>query len=226
MLTDAANAWSLAYAAMAEEWDLLVVAAGQVRVAQWEEHFARIAKEEIHLRDSGRWLTGRTDWLGVLDRERHEMTHSRLLGWLCDPAGQHGMGTTFLTRFLAFADSPHPPDAQATVSFEVLGPSGETRADVVIELPTGAVVIENKVDAPESPDQCLKLSFDHPEPAHLVLLSPYLSTPLTAGDSVGRWRTMRWRDIRRLLTECVACATGPAAHIAREYEATLRRLFG
>jgi hypothetical protein len=218
--------WDRDLQEMAIQWDRYVVETELHMVAQWRADLDALTAHEGHLREAGEWLIGPSDWLGVLARERHEVTHSRLLGWLCDPSGEHGLGTTFLRAFLELVGSPFPADPSATVSLEVEGGSGLSRADLVIDLPTGRVVIENKVDAPEGPEQCLRLSQDHPAPAHLVLLSPGLLAPLTAGTSLPRWKAVRWQQVGCALSECVASAWGPARHIAIEYAATLRRLFG
>jgi len=86
-------------------------------------------------------------------------------------------------------------------------------------------VIENKVDAQESPDQCFLSAEDHPPPAHLVLLSPNKERPRSAGRSEPRWTTIRWRQIAGLAEELAQDASGPATHIVVEYATTLRRQF-
>ena len=218
--------WEAEMAVMVNSWDSLRRATLGATVASWDADMARAAPAAAELRSAGRWRIGPTSWLGVLGRERHEMTHSRLLGWLCDPLGQHGLGDRFLHRLLEELDYPHPEEAaEATVALEVVGPSTRTRADVVIQMRTASVVIENKVDAVESEDQCLLLARDHPPPAHLVLLSPYQDRPRQAGASEPRWKAIRWHSVAALADATVADANGPAAHIAVEYAATLRRQF-
>jgi hypothetical protein len=218
--------WEAALREMTIQWDHSVLESESARVSQWSTDLEAFEAEERALRVAGEWLTGGSDWLSVLARERHEMTHSRLLGWLCDPSGQHGLGTTFLRAFLDLVESPYPADPSTMVSLELEGSSGLTRADVVIDTPRGRVVIENKIDAAEGPQQCLRLAQDHPEPAHLVLLSPGLGAPFSAGTSHPRWKVVKWRQVGRALVECVPSATGPGRHIAIEYAATLRRMFG
>jgi hypothetical protein len=220
------DGWQTVLQEMATQWDNSVLETQSARVFRWSADLEAFEAEERRLRVAGRWLTGRSDWLGILARERHEMTHSRLLGWLCDPSGQQGLGTTFLQAFLELVESPYPSDPSATVSLELDGSTGLTRADVVIDTPRGRVVIENKIDAAESPKQCFKLAQDHPELAHLVLLSPGLDSPLTAGPSLPRWKAVKWRQVGRALVECLPSATGPGRYIVIEYAATLRRIFG
>jgi len=211
---------------MAVEWDSLCAATVAATVSAWEAEMGRAAPLAASLRAAGQWRTGPTTWLGVLGRQRHEMTHSRLLGWLCDPLGQHGLGDRFLRRLLAEVGYAAPDEAaEATVALEVVGPSARTRADIVIILPAGTVVIENKIDAQESPFQCLLLAEDHPPPAHLVLLSPNKERPRSAGPSEHRWTTIRWRQIARVAEELAQDASGPATHIVVEYATTLRRHF-
>jgi PD-(D/E)XK nuclease superfamily len=218
--------WERDLQEMAIRWDRFVLEAQLAAVAQWRSDFRALLEQERLLRAAGEWMGGLSDWLGILGRERHELTHSRPLGWLCDPSGQHGFGTAFLESFLRLIESPFSADPSAVISLEITGPSGFTRADVVIDLQDGRVVIENKIDHSESPQQCLRLSEDHPPPCHLVLLSPHLVAPLTAGSSLSRWKAVQWRLVSRALTECLGSATGPGRHVAVEYAGTLRRLFG
>ena len=217
--------WLADFHGMEVRWDQEVVAAEERKMARWLNDIGAISQEYVALRGHGQWLVGPTDWLGVLLRERHEMTHSRLLGWLCDPSGQHGLGTDFLGRFLALVKSPHGADPSATVALEVTGPSALSRADIVITLPEHSVVVENKIGAQESTDQCLLLADDHPEPAHLVLLTPGQQRPTTAGASEHRWIAVRWADVALLVETVVASASGPSSYIVQEYATTLRRLF-
>ena len=189
--------WLTEFHGMVVHWDENVVEAEERKMAQWVNDLDAISQEYVAHRRRGQWLVGPTDWLGVLLRDRHEMTHSRLVGWLCDPTGQHGLGTVFLELFLALVKSPHGAAPSATVELEVTGPSGRTRADIVIKLPEQSVVVENKIGAQESSDQCLLLADDHPEPVHLVLLTPSQQQSATAGASQHRWIAVRWRDVAR-----------------------------
>jgi hypothetical protein len=217
--------WQEEFSAMSSTWTGNIVEAERSMIAGWAQGIVQMDSEEDSWRAAGQWLIGPVDWLAVLGRTRHEMTHSRLLGWLCDPVAQHGLGIVFLHEFLTLARCPSPAHPAAAIDLEVTGRSLKTRADIVITLPDRTVVIENKVDAPESPLQCDLLAGDHPWPAHLVLLQVKEGPPDSAPGSGERWRTTTWRDVSMALSRCLPLASGPAAYIAIEYEKTLRRLF-
>src|SRR5262249_28404613 len=70
-------------------------------IDRWNQHLQNIQKGEERLRDAGRWRRGRRDFLGVLGRHRDELTHSRMIEWLLDPCGHHGLGTHVLAGVLA-----------------------------------------------------------------------------------------------------------------------------
>lgn len=70
------------FAALQTEW-LTVCSHVHKSIARWEYHFGALRKEEAKLRDEGRWTHGRDDFLGVLDRHRDELAHSRMIGcWI------------------------------------------------------------------------------------------------------------------------------------------------
>jgi len=49
---------------------------------------------------AGLWMRGRADFLGVMWMERAEIRHSRLIAWLLDPLGRHGLGASVLRGVL------------------------------------------------------------------------------------------------------------------------------
>jgi hypothetical protein len=219
------ESWDQAFFAMNSIWTGQIVEAERSMIATWGQSVGKMLAEEDRDRAAGQWLIGPADWLAVLGRTRHEMTHSRLLGWLCNPVGQHGLGIVFLHAFLEIAQCPSPAHPAAVVDLEVTGLSLKTRADIVITLPDRTVVVENKVDAQESPLQCDLLAGDHPSPAHLVLLQVKKGRPDSAPVSGERWQTATWKQVSMALSRCLPLAAGPAAYIVNEYETTLRRLF-
>src|SRR3954454_6455055 len=64
------------------------------------ERFAKVKSEADALVDAGRWMSGPGDILSVLGRQRDELAHSRVIGWLLVPTNRHGLGRTFLTVLL------------------------------------------------------------------------------------------------------------------------------
>lgn len=95
----------------------------------------------------------------ALNIEKFELRHSSFLRWLLDPNANHGLGTLFLNRFLReiFIDSrsenisvidlPELSLEDATVNCEW------NNVDILIELPTIVIAIENKVFSGEHSNQ-------------------------------------------------------------------------
>jgi hypothetical protein len=199
-------------------------------VRRWEAAVVRLQNEQRLAVAAGRWLTGPTDFVGVLGRSRDELTHSRLLGWLLDATAQHGLGDRLLTLLLAEVNprlmNDSGPSTAARVDLELS--RADSRADIVVTFGTGvAMMIEVKIDAAEQPDQCKRLADDHPD-ATWVFLTPTGRPPTTARpEELADWRLLSWRRVRTLLGEALAGpgVPGPARHIAEQYKSTLERLF-
>ncbi len=134
-----------------------------------------------HLVDTNRALLGRfegvpapIDVLEIVGRDRSEHVYCNLLAWLLRPDGSHGMGDSFLRRFLAVAGISHrgrvfssSEPLAATVKREAVLPEviisrpeeavggnrkvegrhGPPRVDVVVALDSLLLVIEVKVEA-------------------------------------------------------------------------------
>jgi hypothetical protein len=60
------SAMEAKFTAMQTEW-LAVRTHLHTTVTQWEQRLAALAQEEARLRDDGRWIHGRDDFLGVPD---------------------------------------------------------------------------------------------------------------------------------------------------------------
>lgn len=217
--------WESDLAALAGRW-LQVRHEGERRQAQnWSRDLARLRDEMRSAQASGRWRTGPADMLGVLERDRSELSHSRMLSWLLDPLGQHGLQARFAAELLWAAGLGVPPDLDfAIVKLEVA--RTESRADVVVELPSGGFVIENKVDAVESPAQCERIASDYPSASvGLIFLSPSGRPPVTAGSSAPRWHTLSWRSVRIALEATAGIEAGAGGRVVGDYLTTLRRIF-
>lgn len=129
---------------------------------------------------------------GVLDRDRSELSHPRMLAWFLDPLGQHG------ARHPARAPSYCVPPALASRpnSISRASPSRlhARRAELIVEVPSGGFVIESTVDAVEGPAQCERIAADHPsDVVSLIFLSPSGRPPITPSASAPRWHTCRFR---------------------------------
>src|SRR5688572_4715448 len=64
------------------------------------DRFAELKREANDIIDAGLWVSGPGDLLGVLGRQRDELTHSRMIAWLLTPTGRHGLGRSFLRNLL------------------------------------------------------------------------------------------------------------------------------
>ncbi|WP_433934976.1 PD-(D/E)XK nuclease family protein [Sorangium cellulosum] len=221
---------------LATEWRAIVAREQETRVTQvaaWETQLAEIRAEQEALLRDGHWVAGPDDLLSILGQSRQDLYHSALLAWLLDPQGRHGFGSGFLEALLRRCTSDRPTAElnRARPALEVS--KGKVRADIVVAGPGLYLVIENKVDAREQPQQCDQLyeSFG-PEPGALfVFLSPSGRAPVTAtGDAREAFKTMSYADIAVMLRDALACAPGKGAtahgrEVASNYLATLEREF-
>jgi hypothetical protein len=93
--------------------------------------------------------------MSVLGATDDELSHSRVLAWLLQPTGRHGLGASVLERILraGWPDLPIPDLGMAVVRREVPRDDllGATRADVVVTMGATVLVIENKVWATRVP---------------------------------------------------------------------------
>lgn len=178
-----------------------------------DQRFSETKRQAEELIDTGRWSSGPADMLSVLGRQRDELTHSRLIGWLLIPTGRHGLGRAFLRAFLdavwpgeAFmASGPVTVEIETTAS--ALDEDGQfrgARADIVVRGNDVTVVIENKLDAGEQPDQCERLYWSwaaDPGDTRWLFLTPTGRPPVTATSTAARaaWRTMSYAQLHTAL---------------------------
>lgn len=177
------------------------------------DRFATIKREADAIIDAGRWVSGPETLLGVIGRQRDELVHSRLVGWLLTPTGRHGLGRRFLRALLDHVWPGEQLLQSGLVRVEVeatrsaaddVGSLMEARADIVVIGEAAAIVIENKVDAEEGVDQCERLYWswaDRPTETRWLFLSPTGRKPVTAISpaAMTAWRTMSYADLHRVL---------------------------
>jgi hypothetical protein len=222
------------FAIVRTAWQALV---GRI-VLPTEEAFAAVAADADALRAAGKWVSGPSDLLTLLGRHRDELFHSRLIGWLMRPSGQHQLGDRFLRAFFAeVLPGVAPVTRTVDVALEetregvsaVTGEPVAARADLVLYLDGTMVVVENKVDAGEQANQCERLYWPWAADGvdtYWVFLSPSGRAPITANSDQAReaWRSMSYHQVRRALERALADAdprddTGRGS--ARQYLATL-----
>jgi hypothetical protein len=192
------------------------------------ERFREVKRQANALVDAGMWTSGPSDMLSVLGRQRDELIHSRLLAWLLVPTNRHGLGRALLSGLL---DAVWPEEdlmrtGPVFVDTEVYGagtdPDGRLReawADIVVRCERLTVVIENKLDAGEQPDQCERLSWGwagDPTDTRWLFLTPTGRAPVTAVSESARsaWRSIGYREVRRVMASTVDAAS-PSDSVGR-----------
>jgi hypothetical protein len=229
-----------------------VIGAWQTRLdaarAEWRGarnvplHFDRLASvkaEAEAIIDAGLWTSGPDDLLGVLGRRRDELAHSRVIGWLLVPTNRHGLGRRVLQGLLDHVWPGEALLAHGPVIVELEEPRQAAdedgvmraaRADIVVRGETLCLVIENKVDAAEQPDQCERLYWafaDQADDTRYLFLTRTGRPPTTTRSPTATvaWRSIGYRDLRAILTVAIrdaerdAASTGPSSAI--QYLATL-----
>ena len=218
------------FARLLAEWARLTPSTSNI-VARWDTEVLRLVADQRALQARGAWLHGRSDMLGVLGAARKETWHSALIAWLLDPCGTHGLGARFLAGVLAEAFPHEGFDGleAARTSCEIA--RGPCRADIIIELPTATIILENKVDAVESAQQCDTLfeQFADDPGCRFVFLTPRGWQPTTAsGPALEAFARLSYVGVGARLNEALAAsasAPGPGRHIAEDYLRTLEREF-
>lgn len=172
-------------------------------VQVWEDEFHAMKAEYLVLRTQGLWQRGASDLLSILGRERREIYHSAMLGWLFDPLAPHGLGVRFLQAFLQDLFSESCVELEASnVDMRCEEVRDNCRADIVVRTDRFTMVLENKLDAVESEAQCQRLyeAFSRDGNARFVFLSPSGSPPRTAvGASKEAFVPLSYRDLRKCL---------------------------
>jgi PD-(D/E)XK nuclease superfamily len=229
--------WESELDALWAEWRL-VGHTGAPIVGLDENLLRTIRHEAAEIRARGEWVSGPADLLSVLGRPRFELFHSRVLGWLLNPTGRHGLGDAFLRAFLAELWATETFDTgMVRIELErpragisaVTGETVEARADLVLSFEALVVIIENKLDAGEQSDQCERLYWpwaEDPVDTRWVFLTPSGREPVTATSAAakGVWRSMSYRQVRNALEAAVGVSpdlrsVGRAT--AQQYLATL-----
>ncbi len=204
------------------------------------ERFADVKREADGLIDAGLWTSGPSDLLSVLGRQRDELSHSRLIGWLLVPTNRHGLGRRFLIGFLdhlwpgeaLLRSGPVYVEIEATGSaLDDAGTHRVARADIVLRGEGLTVLIENKLDAGEQSEQCERLFWawaGEPGMTRWVFLTPTGRPPVTATSEAAKaaWRTMSYADLRDTVEWALGGAGSPTSighSTATQYLASLNR---
>jgi PD-(D/E)XK nuclease superfamily len=199
-----------------------------VNMTEW----ARLSTELESLQAAGRWPSGPTTTLEIIAETRREAVHEKLIAWLLDPLGNHGLGSAVLAALVSCLGTSQaiPPErlAQARIRRQVAGPTG--RPDIVAIMPGFTLVIELKIDAEEGLEQTTRQADDYRGKPNVrfVFLTPDGSAP-----NDPRFRPLSLLDLHRCLNRALASSPPPVLHLhrigratAEEYAATLERMFG
>ena len=180
-----------------------------VTVETWETRIAEMHSETAQLRKDGLWRSGGRTLLHELGLHHSEVTLCRGIAWLLKPEGWHGLGSRVLTGLLDALDVTTDGAERASVVVEEI--QGETRADLIVRLPTVTVLIEAKVLAPEGQDQCDRLAEAWADEAPtLVFLTRYGTSPVTSASSQGQWHTLSWPEFAAIARRSVEEAVSPS----------------
>lgn len=206
-----------------------LVAASNSEVAIWHGRMSALTEHENQLRDAGDWLSGPGDTLSVLGLQRDEVRHSRVLAWLLDPTGHHGLGPRLLGSLLTklFPVEQFKGLGRARPRCEEV--CGLARIDIVVRAPGLTLVIENKVDADEGDGQCDDYfnRYCHEPGARFVFLTPTGRRPWSAtGPAAVAFAPLSYRTVAESLRTLLrAGPTGTAVHVAQDYLNTLDKEF-
>ncbi len=138
----------------------------------------------------------------VLRLARREYVHSNVLAWLCDPYGNHGLGSAFLNRILGEAGLPEASAEDVAFVRVKREHVGDTSiVDLSLSTPRSFLFIENKVDSTEGEDQTTREYADFRPKAGNRKCAAVFLTP--TGGHAARTEFVAWgyERIWRLLGE-------------------------
>jgi hypothetical protein len=196
------------------------------QVLDWSAKLSALRAVQDDLLARGLWgATGPADLLTVAGFGRHETAHTAVLAWLLGPAREHGLASRFLDAFLGILGQPPlPAEDRGLVRVSTEETRGARRADIVVRWPRGAMLVEAKVDAEESPSQCddlFTLFGDEPD-VSFVFLTPTGRRPVTAtGPAAEAFRSVSFPQVRECLVAAMAGPDAPGSDAVRTYLRTL-----
>ena len=188
---------------MEREWHEISMRRTRQLLAGWRDAMSAMRRRHDCLVADGLWVGGPSDFLGIIGHARVENTHSLMLAWLLNPTRRHGLGSGLVRRLLEHCSGDAVPAAPAvrTVKFSEWRHGRE--ADLVVRGEDFTLVIENKVDADEQPDQCDDLyeNFKDDSDPRFLFLTPDGRAPRTATTPGAKraFRTVSWPEVGEML---------------------------
>ena len=220
---------------MDREWSDVLRCQEEVLLSDWRRAISDMQSQHDRLVANGRWVTGPSDFLAIINLARHENTHSRVLKWLLTPTARHGLGCSLAERLVEHCagNPPRKPLVVKEVAFSVRRHGRET--DLVVWGDSFTLIIENKVDAGEQDDQAddLYANFKTVTAPLFLFLTPDGREPLTATnpDAQHAFRCISWPSVRTMIEAALAeslsapnSATG--VPVVENYLRTLKEQFG
>ena len=232
---DQVPSWEAHFRAMEREWGEISVRRTRVLLANWHGAMSEMKHQRDRLVSGSQWVTGPRDFLDIIGLARHENTHSRMLAWLLNPTGRHGLGCAMVRRLVEHCTGKPAPESLAVRGVTFSHWRNGREADLVAWGEDFTLVIENKVDAKEEHDQCddLYANFKNEKGPLFLFLTPHGRKPCTARTTGAQssFRTLSWPKLRGMIGEELKKsrpASGPAVSVdvVRNYLRTLKEQFG
>lgn len=173
----------------------------------WRATADELRAVEASLRHAGRWVSGPADLMTIVGAGLDEVRHCRMLRWLLDPASPHGFGTAILDALLASLALP-PVTRAERVEVVVEEQRADARADLVIRAGDRCVLIEAKVSAPETGDQCDRMHELWADEKPVLVFLTIDGRPPARSDP-RPWQLLRWEEIAGLLDAALRHAAAP-----------------
>ena len=188
---------------MEREWHEISMRRTRELLAGWRDTMCVMRRQHDRLVADGRWVNGRSDFLGIIGRADDENTHSRILAWLLDPTRRHGLGFGLVRRLLEHCSGEPVPAAPAVRMVKFSEWRHGREADLVVWGEEFTLIIENKVHADEQPDQCDDLyeNFKNEIAPRFLFLTPNGRPPGTATTPCAEraFRTVSWPEVGAMI---------------------------
>ncbi len=216
------------------EWGQIAMRRTNALLADWPGAMSELRRQHDRLVFDGLWVTGPSDFLDIIGLARHENTHSRMLKWLLNPTGRHGLGCALVRRLVKHCTMKAGPASLAVREVKFSQWRNDREADLVVWGEDFTLVIENKVDAEEQPDQCddLYANFKNEKGPLFVFLTPDGRKPCTAKTTGAEcsFRTLSWPELRGMIEEALkesrpASGAAVSVNVVRNYLRTLKEQF-
>ena len=232
---DQVRSWELRIRAIQRDWDEILARRTRALLADWRGTMSQMRRQHDRLVSAGLWVTGPSDFLEIIGLARNENTHSRMLKWLLTPTGRHGLGCALVRRLVEHCRGTPAPAPLSVREVNFSQWRNKREADLVVWGDNFTLVIENKVDADEQPDQCddLYSNFKNEIAALFLFLTPDGRVPDTATAPCAKraFRSLSWLEVRKMIETALAesppaSEAADAVVVVRNYLRTLKEQFG